>query len=112
MIAKFDGLDYHIFLEKPKHDIDVLAQASLEAPLMDLEEKEFNVRVRVEIGDNSNPDGAELAFVPPSARRIEDIRYIKITINDSGYALLRRGSEIYTTYGRTENKLRIVHRHF
>ena len=100
MLAKFDGLDYHIFLDKSKRELDKLEESSLETALMNFKNTEnLGKIVVVKTGQNRNPEGAELI--------LDSFGNVTIILNDLAKSYLRSYGQIFTTYLLTENKIHI-----
>ncbi len=105
MLAKFDGLDYHIFLSEKTGEVNTVKRSPLEAPLMNFQEtKDLGRSVTLQSGENKNPEGAELTLDPSGGV------VIKLSLLACHY--LETTKAIYTTYLGSENKLRILIRPF
>lgn len=105
MLAKFDGLDYHIFLSERTGEVNASKISPLEAPLMNFQETEdLGRRVIFQTGENKNPEGAELTLDPSGT--------VVITLSPLAYHYFETTKVIYTTYLGSENKLRIQIRPF
>ena len=72
---------------------------------MNFQESEYLGRtVVLQMGQNKNPEGAELS--------LDDCNNVLVTINPYAYETLKSTRKLFTTYLKTENKLRIQVRPF
>ncbi len=59
MLAKSNGRDYHIFLNKA--DVSKLLESPLETLIMNFQEiEDLKKKATLQMGENKNPDGAKL----------------------------------------------------
>jgi len=72
---------------------------------MDFQETKYLQRqATLQMGENKNPEGAEL--------QLDADNNVIVLLNAFGYETLRCTGKIFTTYLKTENKLRIQVRPF
>jgi len=111
MKAKFDGLDYHLYLDKQEDELRKVKDKSLEAGLQSFRgDKDLGIKVVLAFGEVKNPQGIELSMIPENAHGFEHIQCIDVTIGDYAYSLLEYRCEVTATYMKTDNKIRILNR--
>ena len=100
MIAKFDGLDYHFFI-KDKPELDRLLGGILTCQIIDFETSvDIDRKASMQYWENRNPEGVFL--------RQEPSKDVSVFVGFDAYILLTEGRPIFTTYDRTDNKVRII----
>jgi len=100
MIAKFDGLDYHLFFYD-KSELESLFGENIICRLLDFNTgKDLGRKTTLTYWENKNPEGVYL--------RHEKNGDISIFIGFNAFEILEKGRAIYTTYEHTDNKVRVM----
>ena len=103
MPFKFDGRDYDLFPTK-KEFSDFEESGKLESVLTNLKGDEIGAKVFISIAPNRNPDGVEL--MRDYSKKITP-EQVMVKVSQSALDFMRTGNQIMTTYGITENKVRM-----
>ena len=84
MIASFTGLDYLLYIEKNKDDIEKLRTSKLEAMLQfddgNLTDKKVTLELKDKVG---HADGIELSYTPKHPKSWDHIKEINVAVNES-----------------------------
>ena len=107
MKAKFDCLDYHLFIDET--EFEKLKKFFLDAPLKDWREQEYlGTKIILMTGETKHPDGIDLLINPVNAIDFRNMQNITVVLSETVYNRLRENRIVVTTYLDTENKVRIV----
>ncbi len=114
MKAVYDGRDFHLYLSESgrRREVTVLPTSQLTTCLEGLYGADLGKRVDLMFGEARNPDGIDLAFFD-SEDGMGDVNScmgIRVVMNRQAYENLLRLGQAVSTYGNTENKVRVVRR--
>ena len=104
MPFKFDGRDYDLFPTEEEF-MSLEKTGKLEAALTNFKTgEEIGAKIFFSIVPNRNPEGVELIKdysikIPPES--------VIVKVNESALSFMKIGSQVITTYGFTENKVRM-----
>ncbi len=112
MKAVYDGRDFHLYLRETerRREVSVLPTTQLTTCLEGLNGTDLGKRVDLFFGNAKNPDGIDFSFFD-SEDGMDDLTScmgIRVVMNGQAYANLIRLGEAAATYGKTENKIRVV----
>lgn len=104
MPFKFDGRDYHLLLS-PEEFNEFEKRGRFEVSLTDFrEENKIGARLIIYSSENKNPEGVELV---PSYGKDNKLSEVNVALSRRAAELIRNREHIFTTYGVTDNKVRI-----
>jgi len=114
MDAMYDGRDFHLYLSETerRREVSILPTTQLTTCLERLDGTDLGKRVDLIFGEAKNPDGIDLSFFD-SEDGMNDIGScigIRVVMNRRAYESLLRLGQAVSTYGNTENKVRVVRR--
>ncbi len=114
MDAVYDGRDFHLYLNESgrRREVSVLPTTQLTTGLERLDGTDLGKRVDLMFGEAKNPDGIDLSFFD-SEDGMDDIQScmgIRVVMNKRAYENLLKLGQAASTYGNTENKVRVVRR--
>jgi hypothetical protein len=112
MRALFDGRDFHLYLEESgrRSEVSALPTTQLTTGLERLDGTDLGKRVDLIVGEAKNPDGIDLSFFD-SEDGMDDVNScigIRVVMNRQAYNDMLRLGQAASTYGNTENKVRVV----
>jgi len=107
MRAEFDGLDYTLYLDRKKGELENLKSKNLTAQLKKtFSTEDLGKLVILSYGENKGPDGIELVFFPEITW--DKFQEARVTINERAYQHIQeRGS--FGTRCNGSDKIEIVH---
>lgn len=113
MFAIYDGRDFHLYLDEKgrRKEISILPTTQLTTHLKYWNGYDLGKRVDLMLGDAKNPDGIDLSFVGGEDGILDNIDTclgVRVVINKRAYEHLLKLGEAVSTYGNTEDKVRVV----
>ena len=114
MDAMYDGRDFHLYLSESgrRQEVTILPTTQITTCLTYLDGTDLGKRVDLLFGEAKNPDGIDLSFFD-SEDGMDDIQScmgIRVIMNEHAYKNLISLGQAVSTYGNTENKVRVVRR--
>ncbi len=104
MKASFTGLDYLLYIEKNKDDIEKLRTSKLETMLEFDNNDSTDKKVTLELRDKvNNPDGIEVLFLPKHPKSWEHIKEVNVAINEKALSYIVDSGGFGTHYNSQGN---------
>lgn len=114
MDAVYDGRDFHLYVHESgrRREGSILLTTPLTTCLEGLDGTDLGKRVDLMFGEAKNPDGIDLSFFDneDGMNDIDSCIGIRVVMNRHAYENLLRLGQAVSTYGNTENKVRVVRR--
>jgi len=101
MRAIFDGQDYLLLLGKKENELVKLLNTNLEAKLeMALKDEDLDKKVILGVGDND--DGIDLKYFPEEHKGWDDIKEIRVKVNQWAYKHILEYGTFETRYNGSD----------
>ena len=115
MDAIYDGRDFHLYLSElgRRKEVTIIPTTQLTTYLTRLDGTDLGKRVDLFFGKAKNPDGIDLSFLScedGSPDTFESTLGIRVVMNRRAYDNLLSLGQAASTYGNTENKVRVIRR--
>ena len=108
----YDGRDFHLYLNESgrRREVSILPTTQLTTCLEGLNGTDLGKRVDLMFGEAKNPDGIDLSFFDSEdgMDNINSCIGIRVIMNRLAYENLLMLGQAVSTYGNTENKVRVV----